>query len=70
MHVVTSKMSAADTVSEPETDTEQKGADGSKGRNDGRFEDEKKMRTDSPVMSDYMLKCSQRTGEKELMAES
>jgi hypothetical protein len=32
----------------------------SKGRNDGSFEDEKKMRTDSPVMSDYMLKCSER----------
>jgi hypothetical protein len=29
LHVVNNEMSAADTVSEPETDTEQKGADGS-----------------------------------------
>ncbi len=51
--VVNSKMSAADTRSELETDTEKRRADRS-------HEDEKKKRAHSPAMSAYMLKCSKR----------
>jgi hypothetical protein len=49
--VVNRKMSAADTKSELETDTEKRRADRS-------HEDEKKKRAHSPAMSAYMLTLS------------
>ncbi len=50
-----------------------KGADRSNEKDQGADEsneDEKKLRADDPAMSDSMLKCSRRIGEKEMMGKS
>jgi hypothetical protein len=56
-HVMISKISPADKGSGLETDARQR-------RAERRYEDEKKLRADSPAISNYMLKRSIRDWEE------